>query len=168
MCIERKIYFMKKSIAIFSLITILLFSFAACGESEAVENTVADIASSVSSACAIQEQLEVTEETLNYAMGITLENVAEFAGYESGVNGVSGTVVVIRATEGKIEDVVTELETYKAANVSFLSNYPEFETSITQAENGVVTQKADVAVLAIAAPDIDYADVSAAIESALQ
>ncbi len=157
-----------KKLVLLILTLMLLLAFTSCSSSEVVENTPADIASAVTTACAIQEPLEVTEETLNYAMGISIENIAEFAGFESGVNGISGTVVVIKAAEGKIDSIVSELTEYQAANVSFLSNYPEFETSITQAENGIITQKADLAVLAIAAPDINYDDVSAAIESALQ
>ncbi len=158
---------MKKNTIILTIIFSLTLLLTACG-GETVENTTAEIASAVKDSCAIQEELEINEETLNYAIGMTMDNIAEFAGFESGVNGVSGTVIVIKATDGTIDDVVAELEAYKAANVSFLSNYPEFETSITQAEGGIVTQKADVAVLAIAAPDVSYDDVQAAIDSALQ
>ncbi len=160
---------MKKVIIISLAVCILTFCLISCSStSETLTNTVPDIASSVLEVSGIQDAKDLTQDNLVYDMGLTVENIEEFAGYTTGVTGNSGTIVVVKAVSGKASDIQAELEAYKVTNADFLSLYPEFATAQTQAENGRVVSKADVVVLAIGGPDADYAAVDTAIEEALQ
>ncbi len=157
---------MKKLTVILSVILLFAICLTACGET--VENSVSDIAAQVSDVCGIEEPIELNEDSLLYDFGLTLDSVGEFAGYATNVTGSSGTVLAIRASADDIDSIVQTLEEYRATNADFLSNYPEFATAQSQAENGRVVTKGDVVVLAIAGADVDYADVDTAIDSALQ
>ncbi len=159
---------MKKIFIATLLICLLGLALISCSSAETLTNTVPDIATAVSEVGDIQEPNELTEDNLVYDMGITVENVAEFSGFTTGITGNSGTIVVIKAADGKVADVQAELEAYKMVNADFLSLYPEFASAQTQAENGRIVAKADVVVLAIAGPNADYAAVDTAIEEALQ
>ncbi|MEG1872435.1 MAG: DUF4358 domain-containing protein [Ruthenibacterium sp.] len=157
---------MKKLLAVSLCLCFLALSLVACGGG--VKASVPDIAAAVETAAAVASPIAIDDDELHYAMGLTAENIAEYAGSHTGVSGSSGTVLVVKAAAGKISEVEKELKSYCATNADFLSNYPEFATAQAQAADGRVVVKGDVAVLAIAAPDIDYAAVDTAIEGALK
>ncbi len=158
---------MKKILITILLLSLLVLSITACQGGETVENSAATIATAVADVSGIQEQKELTQDNLTFDLALTTDNIVEFSGYTTNVVGQSGTVLVIKAAEGKAADVKAELEAYKVTNADFLSLYPEFETAQAQAENGRIVAKADVVVLAIAGPDADYAAIDTAIEENL-
>lgn len=158
---------MKKVFAIVLSACLVLLCLAGCGGGS-VKASVTDIADTLKTTAAVENPMAIDDDEMNYNMGMTMDNIDSYAGYYTGVTGHSGTVVAIKAKSGKVNDVKTELETYRAKNADFLSNYPEFATAKTQAENGRVVAKGDVVVLVIAADGVDYSAVDSAIETALQ
>ena len=81
----------------------------------------------------------------------------------------AGTVLVVKASAGSVDDIKAALENYKNGLVSVSENYQnDFPEAYQQVSDGRVVAKGDYAVLAIAAAGVDYTEVDAAIDEALK
>ena len=93
----------------------------------------------------------------------------EFAGQQTLTNGKPGTVLVVKAAEGKADTVKTQLEAYRDGIVATWENYKDdFPIGYEQTQNGRVVVKGDYVVLAIAGEGVDYSAVDTAIDEALK
>ena len=133
-------------------------AFAGCSGSSANYN-VNDVASAVETVAKIENPLDITEDDLTY----------EFSGQKTGVANTAGTVLVVKASAGSVDDIKAALENYKNGLVSVSENYQnDFPEAYQQVSDGRVVAKGDYAVLAIAAAGVDYTEVDAAIDEALK
>ena len=80
--------------------------------------------------------------------------------------GDAGLVLVVEATSGKAQDVVTALESYKQDQVAFYGNYAEFAQAQSNVENAIISSKGDRVVMVIASNECS-ADLTSAVDSAL-
>lgn len=97
------------------------------------------------------------------------DKVEEFSGQKTGVANTAGTVLVVKASAGSVDDIKAALENYKNGLVSVSENYQnDFPEAYQQVSDGRVVAKGDYAVLAIAAAGVDYTEVDAAIDEALK
>ena len=137
-------------------------AFAGCSGSSANYN-VNDVAS------AVENPLDITEDDLTYEFGVDMDKVEEFSGQKTGVANTAGTVLVVKASAGSVDDIKAALENYKNGLVSVSENYQnDFPEAYQQVSDGRVVAKGDYAVLAIAAAGVDYTEVDAAIDEALK
>ena len=155
---------MKRYFAVILAACLALVCFAACSGQKTYD--IQELLSAVESSAGMTSPVELTEEDLTYDMGLTMENIEEFAGKYENVNGASGRVLVIKATSGKGEDVKTELESYASSRAEFLGNYEEFAGAKAQAEQTRVESSGDYVILVMANEGADYAAVDTAIDGA--
>ena len=143
-------------------------AFARCSGSSANYN-VNDVASAVETVAKIENPLDITEDDLTYEFGVDMDKVEEFSGQKTGVANTAGTVLVVKASAGSVDDIKAALENYKNGLVSVSENYQnDFPEAYQQVSDGRVVAKGDYAVLAIAAAGVDYTEVDAAIDEALK
>ena len=143
-------------------------AFAGCSGSSA-NYTVNDVASAVETVAKIENPLDITEDDLTYEFGVDMDKVEEFSGQKTGVANTAGTVLVVKASAGSVDDIKAALENYKNGLVSVSENYQnDFPEAYQQVSDGRVVAKGDYAVLAIAAAGVDYTEVDAAIDEALK
>ena len=143
-------------------------AFAGCRGSSANYN-VNDVASAVETVAKIENPLDITEDDLTYEFGVDMDKVEEFSGQKTGVANTAGTVLVVKASAGSVDDIKAALENYKNGLVSVSENYQnDFPEAYQQVSDGRVVAKGDYAVLAIAAAGVDYTEVDAAIDEALK
>ena len=141
---------------------------AGCSGSSANYN-VNDVASAVETVAKIENPLDITEDDLTYEFGVDMDKVEEFSGQKTGVANTAGTVLVVKASAGSVDDIKAALENYKNGLVSVSENYQnDFPEAYQQVSDGRVVAKGDYAVLAIAAAGVDYTEVDAAIDEALK
>lgn len=115
---------MKKYIAVVLAACLALVCLCACSGKKTYD--IQELLSAVEASAGLTDPVDLTEEDLNYDMGLTMENIDSFAGKTENVNGASGRVLVIKAVSGKGEDVKTELQSYVTSRAEFLGNYEEF------------------------------------------
>ena len=140
-------------------------AFAGCSGNYNVN----DVASAVETVAKIENPLDITEDDLTYEFGVDMDKVEEFSGQKTGVANTAGTVLVVKASAGSVDDIKAALENYKNGLVSVSENYQnDFPEAYQQVSDGRVVAKGDYAVLAIAAAGVDYTEVDAAIDEALK
>ena len=92
-------------------------AFAGCSGSSANYN-VNDVASAVETVAKIENPLDITEDDLTYEFGVDMDKVEEFSGQKTGVANTAGTVLVVKASAGSVDDIKAALENYKNGLVS--------------------------------------------------
>ena len=159
---------MKRFVAGLLAVCLVGAAFAGCSGSSANYN-VNDVASAVETVAKIENPLDITEDDLTYEFGVDMDKVEEFSGQKTGVANTAGTVLVVKASAGSVDDIKAALENYKNGLVSVSENYQnDFPEAYQQVSDGRVVAKGDYAVLAIAAAGVDYTEVDAAIDEALK
>ena len=162
---------MKKFFAILLAVVFAMAVLTGCGGSAssapAKDYNINDVKAAIEGANAIANPLEMDEFTLEFDLGLTMENVAEYVGVKSNDQGNSGTILVIKAAAGKAADVAAQLETYKQNQVAFFANYAEFAAGQAQIEDGRVVTNGDYVVLVLANTDgASYDDIDKAVDGA--
>lgn len=114
----------------------------------------------------ISNQFEIAAMNIEYDFGLKAEDVAAYKGVKSNDNGDAGLVLVVEASSGKAQDVVTALESYKQDQVAFYGNYAEFAQAQSNVENAIISSKGDRVVMVIASNECS-ADLNSAVDSAL-
>ena len=155
---------MKKCIVSVLSVCLALLCLCACSGSKTYD--IQELLSAVESSIGMTNAVDLTEEDLNYDMGLTMENIEAFAGKKENVNNASGRILVIQAVSGKGEEVKAELEDYAKRYTEFLGNYEEFAAAQAQAEQTRVSASGDYVILAMANEGADYAAVDEAIKAA--
>lgn len=159
---------MKRFFAVILAVCLAGVLFVGCGSSAASYN-INDVADAVKAVANVENPLDISDDDLLYDFGMEKENVEEYVGVKTGVANSAGTVLVVKAASGKIDDVKAALENYKNGILAVSENYKtDFPEAYEQVSAGRIVVKGDYAVLAIAAAGVDYADVDTAIENAIK
>lgn len=146
---------------------------SAADESQAEETTAepdtAKLESIVSSLEAINEisnPRELDDFSLENELGLTMGNILAFKGDVTNDQADCSLVLAIQAKSGCADAVKTELEAYKETASSNL--YAEFADKVAKAQDARIVVSGDFVVMVISGINgPDYADIDAAIESAL-
>ena len=149
-------------------------SDTATGDTSAAEETstepdTAKLESIVSSLEAINEisnPRALDDFSLENELGLTMDNVLAFKGDVTNDQADCSLVLAVQAKSGCADAVKTELEAYKETASSNL--YAEFADKVAKAQDARIVASGDFVVMVISGINgPDYADIDAAIESAL-
>lgn len=147
---------------------------AATGDSSATEETTAEpdtaklesIVSSLEAINEISNPRELDDFSLENELGLTMDNILAFKGDVTNDQADCSLVLAIQAKSGCADAVKTELEAYKETASSNL--YAEFADKVAKAQDARIVVSGDFVVMVISGINgPDYADIDAAIESAL-
>ena len=114
----------------------------------------------------ISNQFEIAAMNIEYDFGLKAEDVVSYKGIKSNDNGDAGLVLVIQPAEGKAQDVVDALTTYKEDQVAFYGNYSEFAQAQSNVENAIISSNDDLVVMVIASNECS-ADLTKAVDSVI-
>ena len=114
----------------------------------------------------ISNQFEIAAMNIEYDFGLKAEDVTSYKGIKSNDNGDAGLVLVIQPAEGKAQDVVDALTTYKEDQVAFYGNYSEFAQAQSNVENAIISSNNDLVVMVIASNECS-ADLTKAVDSVI-
>ena len=114
----------------------------------------------------ISNQFEIAAMNIEYDFGLKAEDVTSYKGIKSNDNGDAGLVLVIQPAEGKAQDVVDALTTYKEDQVAFYGNYSEFAQAQSNVENAIISSNNDLVVMVIASNECS-ADLTKAVASVI-
>ena len=114
----------------------------------------------------ISNQFEIAAMNIEYDFGLQADDVASYKGVKSNDNGDAGLVLVIKAADGKAEDVANQLASYQQDQAAFYGNYAEFAQAQDNVENAVIAFKDNTVVMVIASNECT-ADLDSAVDSAL-
>ena len=114
----------------------------------------------------ISNQFEIAAMNIQYDFNLPAEDVVSYKGVKSNDNGDAGLVLVIETADGKAEDVISALESYKQDQVAFYGNYAEFAQAQTNVDNAIISGKDNRVVMVIASNECT-ADLSGVVDSAL-
>lgn len=132
----------------------------ACGSS-AKEYDVNEVLSALNTANPLGESREVTADDVNLIMNISSDMYEEFAG-SIGSDEITGAMnLVIKAADGKAEDVKSALATYQANQISVRAPYAADAAAVL--EDGRLEVKGNYVVLSLGSSADVYADVDTAI-----
>lgn len=138
-------------------------------EETSAEPDTAKLESIVSSLEAVNEianPRELDDFSLENELGLTMDNILAFKGDVTNDQADCSLVLAIQAKSGCADAVKTELEAYKETASSNL--YAEFADKVAKAQDARIVVSGDFVVMVIAGVNgPDYADIDAAIESAL-
>ena len=114
----------------------------------------------------ISNQFEIAAMNIEYDFGLKAEDVVSYKGIKSNDNGDAGLVLVIQPAEGKAQDVVDALTTYKEDQVAFYGNYSEFAQAQSNVENAIISSNNDLVAMVIASNECS-ADLTKAVDSVI-
>lgn len=124
------------------------------------------IVSAIESVNEVPNPRALDDFALENEIGLTMDNVLGFKGDVTNDQADCALVLAIQAKSGCADAVKTELEAYKESASSNL--YAEFADKVAKAQDARIVVNGDYVVIVIAAINgPDYADIDAAIESAL-
>lgn len=141
-------------------------SSEAQGEAEADTAKLESIVSALEGVNPINNPRAITSDDVEYNMNMTAENLVDFRGDVTNTQSDCGLVFAAQVKDGTMDTVLEELEAYRDSMTSTL--YIEFADKVAKAEDARIVSKDNIVVMVIASIDgPDYADIDAAIESAL-
>ena len=135
-------------------------------EENGASDAVASAVDALLEADPISNQFEITAMNIEYDFGLKADDVTSYKGIKSNDNGDAGLVLVIKAADGKAEDIANQLTAYQQDQVAFYGNYAEFAQAQTNVENAVIAFKDNTVVMVIASNECT-ADLDSAVDSAL-
>lgn len=125
-----------------------------------------DIVNTLLESNPISNQFEIAAMNIEYDFGLKAENITSYKGVKSNDNGDAGLVLVIQPAEGKAQDVVAALTSYKDDQVAFYGNYSEFAQAQSNVENAVIKSNDDLVVMVIASNECS-ADLTKAVDNVI-
>lgn len=135
---------------------------AAEGDTEKLESIVA----SLEEVNPISNPRAITSDDIEFYMNMTPDNLVDFRGDITNNQSDCGIVFVAQVKDGSMDAVVEELEAFRDSMSSSL--YAEFADKVAKAQDARIVSKDNIVVLVVASIDgPDYADIDAAIDSAL-
>ena len=135
---------------------------AAEADTEKLESIVA----SLKEVNPISNPRAITSDDIEFYMNMTPDNLVDFRGDITNTQSDCGIVFVAQVKDGSIDAVVEELEAFRDSMSSSL--YAEFADKVAKAQDARIVSKDNIVVLVVASIDgPDYADIDAAIDSAL-
>lgn len=133
---------------------------------EADQAKLDSIVSAIEEVNAVPNPRALDDFSLENEIGLTMDNVLGFKGDVTNDQADCALVLAIQAKSGCADAVKTELEAYKESASSNL--YAEFADKVAKAQDARIVVNGDFVVIVIAAINgPDYADIDAAIDSAL-
>lgn len=139
---------MKKVLSIILSLSLSAALLTSCGEKSKSYN-ITDLMTTIEASAGIQEAKEISKEDFLLETGIPTEDVEEFAGKATNVNGASGTIYIIKAKAGKASEIMSKMEEFRSGTADFLSNYPEFASAQGLAQAGQVVSRGDYVLVVI-------------------
>lgn len=135
---------------------------AAEADTEKLESIVA----SLEEVNPISNPRAITSDDIEFYMNMTPDNLVDFRGDITNNQSDCGIVFVAQVKDGSMDAVVEELEAFRDSMSSSL--YAEFADKVAKAQDARIVSKDNIVVLVVASIDgPDYADIDAAIDSAL-
>lgn len=145
---------------------------SAAADEDTAATTEADTAKLESIVAAIEAVNEVPNArelddfALENEIGLTMDNIVGFKGDVTNDQADCALVLAVQAKSGSADAVKTELEDYKESASSNL--YAEFADKVAKAQDARIVVSGDFVVMVISGINgPDYADIDAAIDSAL-
>lgn len=145
---------------------------SAAADEDTAATTEADTAKLESIVAAIEAVNEVPNArelddfALENEIGLTMDNIVGFKGDVTNDQADCALVLAVQAKSGSADAVKTELEAYKESASSNL--YAEFADKVAKAQDARIVVSGDFVVMVISGINgPDYADIDAAIDSAL-
>ena len=148
---------------VFSLLCVacLALMMVACGGSSNKEYNVADVLAALDKANPLADSRSVTEDDVNLSMNLSSDMYEEFAG-SIGSDEITGAMnLVIKAADGKAEDVKKALETYRSNLISVRESYAPDAAAVLK--DGRIEAKGNYVVLSLGASSDVYPAVDTAI-----
>ena len=135
---------------------------AAEADTEKLESIVA----SLEEVNPINNPRTISSDDVEFYMNMTPDNLVDFRGDITNTQSDCGIVFVAQVKDGSMDAVVEELEAFRDSMSSSL--YAEFADKVAKAQDARIVSKDNIVVLVVASIDgPDYADIDAAIDSAL-
>ena len=151
---------MKKLFSILCVLSLALM-MVACGSSNNKDYNVKDVLSALNTANPLGESRDVSEDDVNLIMNINSDLYQEFAG-SIGSDEITGAMnLVIKAADGKAEDVKKALETYRANLISVREPYAPDAAAVLK--DSRLEVKGNYVVLALGSSADVYSKVDTAI-----
>lgn len=125
-----------------------------------------DIVNTLLESNPISNQFEIAAMNIEYDFGLKAEDVTSYKGVKSNDNGDAGLVLVIQPAEGKAQDVVAALTSYKDDQVAFYGNYSEFAQAQSNVENAVIKSSDDLVMMVIASNECST-DLTKAVDNVI-
>lgn len=114
----------------------------------------------------VDNPLTIDDMYVEYDLGLTADNILAYGGAVTNNGDDCALVFVAQTAPGTADAVMEQLNAHKEAASSNL--YAEFADKVAKAKDAIITAKGDVVVYVIAGVNgPDYADIQAAIDSAL-
>ena len=136
------------------------------GTAEADTAKLDSIVSSIEAVNEVPNARALDDFSLENEIGLTMDNIVGFKGDVTNDQADCALVLAIQAKSGSADAVKTELEAYKESASSNL--YAEFADKVAKAQDARIVVSGDFVVMVIAGINgPDYADIDAAIDSAL-
>lgn len=133
---------------------------------EADTEKLASIVSALEEVNPINNPRAITSDDVEFNMNMTPDNLVAFQGDVTNTQSDCGLVFVAQVKDGTMDTVLEELEAYRQSMTSSL--YVEFADKVAKAEDARIVSKDNIVVMVISSiGGPDYADIDAAIESAL-
>lgn len=157
---------MKRYILLALSLVLCFAMLAGCGsqESEAASYDFAAVMSSLEEVNPIANPREIDDFAIENDFGFAEGAVEEYSGKISNDQGDSGMILLIKAQEGKGDEVKSALETYKADQAAFFGNYPDFAQGMALIQDGRIVQDGDYVFLVFSSLSVNGYD---AIDTAL-
>ena len=124
------------------------------------------IVSTIEAVNAVPNARALDDFSLENEIGLTMDNILGFKGDVTNDQADCALVLAVQAKSGCADAVKAELEAYKESASSNL--YAEFADKVAKAQDARIVVNGDFVVIVMAAINgPDYADIDAAIDSAL-
>lgn len=124
------------------------------------------IVSAIEAVNEVPNARELDDFALENEIGLTMDNIVGFKGDVTNDQADCALVLAVQAKSGSADAVKTELEAYKESASSNL--YAEFADKVAKAQDARIVVSGDFVVMVISGINgPDYADIDAAIDSAL-
>lgn len=136
----------------------------------AAENGTIDLDSIVSSLLktnTISNQFEIDPISIEYDFQLKAEDIVSYKGVKSNDNGDAGLVIAVEAADGKVQNVIDGMNTYKQQLIDNCSNYPaEFAQALENANNAIIASNGNLVIMVVNSNECS-ADLNSAVDSAL-
>lgn len=130
-------------------------------ETENNEKTANDLAQAVLNSVQFPQLVEVTDKDIISDMGIDLSLAEDYSVYQQMLSVDVSEVIILKAKEGKINEVTEQLEKRKKALINDFANYPG---QVASAEATVTGSKNNIAYLIC---HVDAAEAEEALKKAI-
>lgn len=159
---------MKKYIAFALALVFALSLMVGCGSQEEASASydLSSVMASLEEVNPIANPREIDDFAIENDFGFAEGAVEEYLGKISNDQGDSGMILLIKAQEGKGDEVKAALDTYKADQAAFYGNYPDFAQGMALIQDGRIQQDGDYVFLVFSSLSVNgYDSIDTALDS---